>query len=83
MMKTLLPHLNEEQRLLTEAELLKRKYELLYLSGRVEEMVRPPYDVLYRQEALTFRIKTWLKRRFPSLHAAYRSRQGYREEQSR
>ena len=80
MMKTLLPHLNEEQKMLTEAELLKREYELLYLCGRVDEMVRPPYDVLYRQEPLSFRAKTWLKRRFPALHAAYRSHQGYKEE---
>ena len=79
MMKTLLPHLDEEKRALTEAELLRRRYELLYLSGRVEEMTRPPYDVLFRQEPLSFRLKTTLKRMFPSLHAAYRSRQGYKE----
>ena len=79
MMQTMLPHLSAEQRALTEAELLKRKYELLYLSGEVERMTQPPYDVLYRQEPLSFRAKTALKRMFPSLHRIYRSRQGYKE----
>lgn len=79
MMKTMLPHLNDAQRKLTDSELLRRRYELLYLEGKVDEMVRPPFDVLYRQEPLSFRLKTSLKRLFPSLHAAYRSRQGYKE----
>ncbi len=79
MMQTMLPHLSAEQRALTEAELLKRKYELLYLSGEVERMTQPPYDVLYRQEPLSFRAKIALKRMFPSLHRIYRSRQGYKE----
>ena len=80
MMKTLLPHLDRQQRSLTEEEILKREYELLYLCGKVEEMVRPPYDVLFRREALPFRFKIWLKRRFPALHALYRSKRGYKEE---
>ena len=79
MMKTLLPHLGGEEEALTREELLRREYELLYLTGRVDEMVRPPYDVLYRQEPLSFRTKTLLKRLFPSLHDAYRNRQGYKE----
>lgn len=79
MMKTMLPHLNPAQKELTDSELLRRRYELLYLEGKVDEMVRPPFDVLYRQEPLSFRLKTSLKRLFPSLHAAYRSRQGYKE----
>ena len=79
MMKTLLPHLDAQQRALTEEELLRRNYELLYLTGRVDEMIHPPYDVFYRQEPFSFRLKTTIKRMFPSLHALYRSRQGYKE----
>ena len=79
MMKTLLPHLSETERTLTEAELLRRRYELLYLSGKVEEMTKPPFDVLFRQEPFSFRLKTILKRTFPSLHALYRRQQGYKE----
>ena len=63
----------------TEEELLRRNYELLYLTGRVDEMIHPPYDVFYRQEPFSFRLKTTIKRMFPSLHALYRSRQGYKE----
>ena len=79
MIKTLLPHLKETERALTEAELLRRRYELLYLSGKVEEMTKPPFDVLFRQEPFSFRFKTILKHTFPSLHALYRRQQGYKE----
>ena len=77
--QTLLPHLKETERALTEAELLRRRYELLYLSGKVEEMTKPPFDVLFRQEPFSFRFKTILKHTFPSLHALYRRQQGYKE----
>ena len=79
MMQVLLPHLNDEQKKLTEDEIFKREYELLYLRGKVDEMTKPPYDVLYRQEPFSFRFKTALKRLFPGLHRVYRSKQGYKE----
>lgn len=61
----------------TEEELLRRRYELLYLEGNVSELVKPPYDVLYRQEPLSFRLKTTVKRAFPALHEAYRKKKNY------
>lgn len=79
MMQVLLPHLDEEQKRLTEEEILKREYELLYLRGKVDEMVKPPYDRLYKQEPLRFRFNTTLKRLFPALHRRYRAKQGYKE----
>lgn len=80
MMETLLPHLseNEEYRSLTEKELLNRKYELLYLEGKVEEMVKPPYDALFQKEPASFRLKTAVKLAFPTLHELYRKRKNYR-----
>lgn len=79
MMKDLIPHLNEEQTALTEQELLKREYELLYLTGNVKEMVKMPYLALFRKESLSFRLKTMLKILFPAVHQKYRERQGYIE----
>lgn len=79
MMQVLLPHLDGEQKALTEEEILKREYELLYLRGKVDEMVKPPYDRFYKQEPFRFRFNTTLKRLFPSLHRLYRARQGYKE----
>ena len=80
MMESMLNHpaLAGENRRLTEEELLKRNYELLYLEGRVEELVKPPYDSLYREEPAAFRIKTRLKLLFPGLHEAYRKRRGFK-----
>jgi len=79
MMETILVHseLQPDHRRLTEQELLKRRYELLYLEGKTEELVKPPYDALYRQEPLPFKARTTLKRLFPGLHEIYRRRRGY------
>lgn len=79
MMKAMLPHLTGEPLVLTQEELLKREYELLYLQGDVKRMVRPPYRKLYLAEPLRFRMKTTVKRMFPALHTLYRKRQGYKE----
>lgn len=78
MMKSMLPVLSGENLSLTEKELLKREYELLYLEGDVDSMTKPPYDVLYRQEPLSFRAKTTVKKLFPALHEKYRKKQGYK-----
>ena len=78
MMEALLPHLtNSEFLSLTNDELLKRNYELLYLEGKVREMTAPPYRALYKKEPFPFKLKTTLKRLFPSIHEAYRNRKKY------
>ena len=77
MMKVLLPHLDNYQSSLTNEEILKRKYELLYLEGNVEDMIRAPYDKFFKAEPLSFRIKTIIKLIFPHLHKLYRNKQGY------
>lgn len=79
MMEAMLPHLSGEELTLTENELLKRKYELLYLEGKVKEMMQPPYDVLYRAESPIFKCKTIVKRFFPVLHDFYRNKKNYKE----
>ena len=80
MMEKLIPHLNDSTLVeLTEHEKLKRNYELLYLEGRFDDMVKPPYDVIFRNEPLSFRIKIEIKRSFPELHSLYRSRKGYKD----
>lgn len=78
MMKALIPHLDGEDLELTEQELLKREYELLYLQGNVKKMVSGPYRVLYRKEPVDFKIKTAVKLLFPKFHERYRNKQGYK-----
>ena len=79
MMEALLDHplLQEADRTLTEQELLRRRYELLYLEGAAAELMRPPYDGLFREEPLSFKVKILLKRFFPRLHELYRQKHGY------
>ena len=75
--KALKAHVSPEQLPLVEHELLKREYELLYLEGRVSEMVKPPYDEIYREHSLSYRAKITLKRFFPALHRMYRKKRGF------
>ena len=78
MINTLLPHLSGENTVLAENERLKREYELLYLKGDAASMVKAPYNRLFKQEPLSFKIKTYIKVLFPSLHKKYRDSQGYK-----
>ena len=78
MLKTLEGHdLTQEQRKATDRVILEREYELLYLEGRVDEMVKPPYDEIHRSMGTGRIVTTQLKRLFPRLHRLYRKRKGY------
>ena len=77
MLRAVKPHATAEQRLLVDGVLLEREYELLYIEGRVDEMVRPPYDEIHRQMGLARRLSTAVKRALPGLHQLYRKRKGY------
>ena len=70
-------HVDAAQRLQTDAVILEREYELLYIEGRVDEMVRAPYDEIHRRMGMGRRLSTALKRAFPHLHRWYRKRKGY------
>ncbi len=77
MFEALLPHLNEEQLPHAQQELLARRFELLYIEGKVEELVKPPYRAIYKSKSFSFRCKQFLKRRLPFLHGMYRKNKGY------
>lgn len=77
MLEAVKPCVDEAQRALVEEEILKRRFELLYLEGRVEELRKPPYDRFFREKPLSFRLKQDLKLLLPGLHARYRRNKGY------
>ena len=78
MLRTLKGHpLTPEQQAATDRVILEREYELLYLQGRVDEMVKPPYAEIHRGMGPGRRVSTQLKRMFPRLHKVYRQRKGY------
>ena len=80
MLETLKPHLQTPEQLeVTEQVILEREYELLYIEGRVDEMVRPPYDRIHRSMGRGRILSTALKRAFPRLHRLYRRRRGYED----
>ena len=78
MLETLKGHeLTPEQKAAVDRVILEREYELLYLQGRVEEMVKPPYDQIHRSMGTGRIVSTQLKRMFPRLHRLYRKNRGY------
>ena len=77
MLRAVKPHVDAEGQRLTDEVILEREYELLYIQGRVDEMVRPPYDQIHRRMGPGRRLSTALKRAFPRLHRLYRKRKGY------
>ena len=79
MLKALLPRLDGERAEQARQVILEREYELLDIEGRVDEMVRPPYDAIYRRKSAGYKLKHSLKRAFPALHRLYRRRRGYGE----
>ena len=80
MLKTVKQHpLTPEQEAAIDQVLLEREYELLYIEGRVDEMVRPPYDKIHKSMGKGRVISTELKRRLPHLHRLYRKHRGYED----
>ena len=78
MLETLKGHeLTPEQTAAVDRVILEREYELLYLQGCVDEMVKPPYDKIHRSMGTGRIVTTQLKRMFPRLHRLYRRRKGY------
>ena len=80
MLKCVKQHdLTSEQTAALDQVLLEREYELLYIEGRVDEMVKPPYAVIHRKMGKGRVISTQVKRMFPHLHRIYRKRRGYED----
>lgn len=79
MMEVLLPHLDAQQAQAAKAVMTERQYELYYIEGRVDELVKPPYDAIYRAKPFKYRAVVTLKRLFPALHRLYRKRKGYED----
>lgn len=77
MMETMLPHLDDGQKALTEAVMLERRYELFDISGRVNELIKPPYREIFNKKPLSYKVKTLIKILCPPLHRYYRKKQGY------
>jgi len=77
MMEKLLPHLGEKQKELTQAIMLERRYELFDISGRVNELIKPPYREIFSKKSFSYKIKTLIKISCPPLHRYYRKKQGY------
>ena len=80
MLKTVKQHpLTPEQEAAVDQVLLEREYELLYIEGKVDEMVKPPYDKIHRSMGRGRVVSTQIKRTFPHLHRLYRKRRGYED----
>ena len=80
MLKTVKQHeLTPEQAEQGDQVILEREYELLYIEGRVDDMVKPPYDKIHRSMGRGRILSTQVKRMFPRLHRLYRKYRGYED----
>ena len=77
MLKALKPIVPKEDSALVDRILLEREFELLFLEGKVQEMVKPPYDEIFKAQPFSYRMKTHIKRCFPRLHEYYRKKKGF------
>ena len=77
MLRGVREHVDGERAALVDQVILEREYELLYIEGRVDEMVRAPYDKIHRSMGRGRVISTQIKRLFPHLHRLYRRKKGY------
>ena len=77
MLRGVREHVDGERAALVDQVILEREYELLYIEGRVDEMVRPPYDKIHKSMGRGRVISTEIKRLFPHLHRLYRRKKGY------
>ena len=79
MFRSILPLVEGERAEAVRQILLEREYEQLYIEGKVDEMVKPPYDKIHRAQSFSRRASTAVKRALPHLHALYRKRKGYED----
>ena len=77
MLRAVKPYVDEGRAALVDRVIREREYELLYLMGRADEMMKPPYDAVFRRQSASHRLVTRLKARFPALHRLYRRHKGY------
>ena len=77
MFEGILPFLEGEEKRAAERELHARRFELYYITGRVEELLKPEFRDLFRRKSTAFRVSTRLKKMLPHLHRLYRQRKGY------
>lgn len=77
MLRALRPHVDARRQQAVDTVLREREFELLYLQGRTEALVRPPYDELFRAKPFSFRAATRVKNALPHLHRWYRKKRGY------
>ena len=77
MLENLLPMLDGEEKEAAERELLLRHYELYDITGEVAMLFEKPFIGIYRSKPLSYRVKTLIKRLFPTLYNFYRKKQGY------
>jgi len=79
MMETMLPQLEGNKKEAVENELILRRFELYDIIGQVEKLYEPPYRDILKARPASYRLKTGIKKAFPSLHKYYRKKQGYIE----
>lgn len=77
MFKALEHHVSADDLSVLTQLILEREYELLFLEGKVEQMVKPPYNRIFKSQPFSERVKIHIKRLCPALHKYYRKKKGF------
>ena len=77
MLREILPYADGEKLEIVNRSLLEHEFELLYIQGKDQELIKEPYLEIYRQKDLRFRAKQWVKRNLPFIQRLYRKGRGY------
>ena len=73
------PYAQAERLPAVDQAILETEFEQMHYEGRDREQRRPPYKAILRRQPFSYRLKNWLKCRFPMLQYLYRKRRGYSE----
>ena len=73
------PYAQAERLPAVDQAILETEFEQMHYEGRDREQREPPYDAILRRQPFSYRLKNWLKCRFPMLQYLYRKRRGYSE----
>ena len=79
LLKSFSAHVEGREKEETQAEIIEREFELMYIQGRDREQRAEPYRSLLKAKPFKYRLFNFLKSYVPGLNKAYRAAKGYKD----
>lgn len=77
LLKSFSGHVEGQEKADTQAEILEREFELMYIEGRDIEQRKAPYAEILKKQPFKYRMNNFLKSYVPGLNRIYRRMRGY------